>query len=239
MISSLFDIHQQAWIEFWSATTRPSCTGNIASAQKKTLLCLVEKYYQLSGNLRKLQKQWFARQKDSFTSWTVDELRYWLRTAKRILSKNKLTPSSQSQKSKQYTILADKNRNSDSVHRIHRILPVQPLHNFKNTPISRFFPAADTSDQKNLIPTNQPATNSPSNSLGTISTVTSSERLRDPNLFSHKKSPLRIVRTHEIPQFIFIPQKLVFRPYLLPSTNFCRSFSNDVLLPLAPKEPLA
>ena len=103
-------------------------------------MCLVEKYYQLSGNLRKLQKQWFARQKDSFTSWTVDELRYWLRTAKRILSKNKLTPSSQSQKSKQYTILADKNRNSDSVHRIHRILPVQPLHNFKNTPLSRFSP---------------------------------------------------------------------------------------------------
>ena len=107
---------------------------------------------------------------------------------------------------------------------------VPPLHNFKNTPLSRFFPspAADT-DQNNLFPTNQPATNSSTNSIGTISTVTSSERLRDPILFPHKKSPLRIVRTHEIPQFIFIPQKLVFRPYLLPSTQ---SFS----LPAANKK---
>ena len=53
VIASLFDIYQQAWIDFCSATTRNSSTGNIASP-KKTLLCLVEKYYQLSGNLQKL-----------------------------------------------------------------------------------------------------------------------------------------------------------------------------------------
>ena len=120
------------------------------------------------------------------------------------------------------------------MHRLHGILPVQPLHNFKNTPLSRFFPSpAAGTDQNNLIPTNQPATNSPTNSLGTISTLTSSERLRDPISLSHKNSPLRIVRTHDIPQFIFIPQKLVFRPYLLPSTTFQCSLSNSVLRPAA------
>ena len=80
------------------------------------------------------------------------------------------------------------------MHRLHGILPVQPLHNFKKTPLSRFFPspAADT-DRKNLIPsciktTNQPATNSPTNSLGTVSTLTSSERQRDQILLSPRKS---------------------------------------------------
>ena len=204
VITSLFDIHQQAWIDFYSATTRTSSTSNIYSP-KKTLLCLVEKYDQLSGNLQKLQKQWFARPTNSFTSWTVDKLRYWLRTAKIILSKKKLTPSSQSKELKQYTILADKNRNSDSTHRLHRILPVQPLHNFKNTPLSRFFPylAAGT-DRNNLIPTNQPATNYPTNSLGTFSTLTSSERLRDPISLFHQKSQLRNFRMYDIYLNLFL-----------------------------------
>ena len=87
VIASLFDIHQQAWREFCSATTRTNSTNKITFPPKKTLLCLVETYYKLSGTLRKLQKKWFARPITSFASWTVDELRYWLRTAKRILTK--------------------------------------------------------------------------------------------------------------------------------------------------------
>jgi len=42
---------------------------------------------------------------------------------------------------------------------------------------------------------------------------------------------------YDIPEIISLPHQKVFRPYLLPSTNFCRSFSNYVLLPLAPKNP--
>ena len=127
-----------------------------------------------------------------------------------MLTKNKLSPSSQSKELKQYTILADKNRNSDSTHRLHRILPVQPLYNFKNTPLSRFFPSpAVGSDRKNLIhscnqTTNQPATNSPTNSLGTFSTLTSSERLRDPISLSHQKSQLRNFRMYDIYLNLFL-----------------------------------
>ena len=120
---------------------------------KKTLLSLVDQYYQLSGNLRKLQKQWFARPINSFASWTVDELRYWLRTAKRILTNSKLSPSSKLKELKQYTILDDKNRNPDSTHLIHEILPVRHLQNYKDTPLSRCFlsPVVST-DQQHLIP---------------------------------------------------------------------------------------
>ena len=76
VIASLFEIHQQAWGEFCSATSRTDSTNKISSPQKKTLLCLVESYYKLSGTLRKLQRNWFARPINSFSSWTVDELRY-------------------------------------------------------------------------------------------------------------------------------------------------------------------
>ena len=87
VIVALFDIHQQAWIEFCSTTTRKSSTKNIASP-KKTLPRLVENYYSLSTSLQKLQRQWFARSISSFSSWTVDNLCTWLRTTKRILRKN-------------------------------------------------------------------------------------------------------------------------------------------------------
>ena len=104
------------------------------------------------------------------------------------------------------------------MHRLHRILPVQPLHNFKNTPLSRFFPSpAAGADQNSLIPTNRPATNSSTNSLGTFSILTSSERLRDPISLSPKKSQLHIFRMHDIPQFMSLPNT----NFLVYQTLFC------------------
>ena len=41
---------------------------------------------------------------------------------------------------------------------------------------------------------------------------------------------------YDVPETISLPYQIVFRPYILPSTNFCCNFSNDVLLPLAPKK---
>ena len=43
---------------------------------------------------------------------------------------------------------------------------------------------------------------------------------------------------YDVPETISLPYQIVFRPYLLPSTNFCCNFSNDVLLPIAPKKNL-
>ena len=211
-------------------------------SQKKTLLCLVESYYKLSGTLRKLQRNWFARPINSFSSWTVDELQYWLRTAKRILTKNKLSPSPKLQELKNYTILADKNNNSESAYLDHKILPVQPLHNYKNTSITRFFSsAAAGTDQQNLIPgcTSNTKTNfhkSSPDSLSTFSTMTPSVEQRDSFTTFHKTSPNHTFRMYDVPETIFLPFQIVFRPYILPSTNFYRNFSNDVLLPSAPKK---
>ena len=42
---------------------------------------------------------------------------------------------------------------------------------------------------------------------------------------------------YDIPEF-FSPQQLVFRPYLLPSTTFQCSLSNNIFLPAARKKPL-
>ena len=205
-------------------------------SQKKTLLCLVEKYYKLSGNLRKLQRNWFARPINSFASWTVDELRYWLRTAKRILTKNKLSPPSKLQELKKHTILADKNTKSESTHLLHKILPVQSLHNYKNTPITRFFSStAAGTDIKNQLPTNN-LQKSCTDSRSTLSTLTPPAEQRDSFSQIHKNPSNSTFRMHELPATISIPYQIVFRPYLLPSTKICRSFSNDFLLPLAQKK---
>ena len=56
VIASLFEIHQQAWLTFYSTNTCTSSTNKIASPPKKTLLSLIAQYYQLSGILRKLQR---------------------------------------------------------------------------------------------------------------------------------------------------------------------------------------
>ena len=186
MIASLFEIHQQVWLEFYSVNRCTSSTNKIASPPKKTLLSIVAQYYQLSGNLRKLQRQWFARPNNSFAYWTVDELQYWLRTAKRILIHNKLSPLSKLKELKYHTILDDNNnRNTDGTHLLHKILPVRNLQNYKNTPLSRFFlsPAVGT-DQQNLLPScNLPTKhilqNSPTDSFGILSTLTSSDEQRN------------------------------------------------------------
>ena len=49
-------------------------------------------------------------------------------------------PSSKHKELKKCTILPDKNRNQESTHRIHQIIPVQPLGNYKTTALTRFFP---------------------------------------------------------------------------------------------------
>ena len=142
---------------------------------------------------------------------------------------------------KQYTILDDTNRNPDSTHLIHKILPVWHLQNYKDTPLFRFFPSpAVGTDQQNLIfrcnlPTKNNLQNSPTDSLGILSTLTSSDDQRDSNSISHKNSLIRSFRMYDILGFISFPHQIVFRPYLPPSTNFRCSLSNDVLLPLAQK----
>ena len=185
MITSLFEIHQQAWLEFCSTNMRTSSTNKIAFPQKKTFLSLVAQYYQISGNLRKLQRHWFARPINSFTSWRVDELRYWIRTANRILTNNKLSPSSKLKELKYHTVLYNNNRNTDDTHLLHKILPLRNLQNYKNTPLSRFFssPAVGT-DQQNLfpscnLPTKHILQNFPTDSFGILSTLTSSDEQRD------------------------------------------------------------
>ena len=49
---------------------------------------------------------------------------------------------------------------------------------------------------------------------------------------------MRSFRKYDIPEFISLPQQLVFRPYLPPSTTFQCSLSNNVLLPLAQNKNL-
>ena len=52
-------------------------------------------------------------------------------------------PLSKHKELKKCTILADKNRNQESTHRIHQILPVQPLDNYITTALTRFSPPRD------------------------------------------------------------------------------------------------
>ena len=146
------------------------------------------------------------------------------------------------QKLKKYTSLADKNKHPESTHILHKILPVRSLHNYKNTPITRFFlsPAASTA-QQNLISSGNSTTKYnfqkyPTDSLGTLSTLTpSNEQLDSLSLF-HKKSQIPTFRMYDIPAIIFLPHQIVFRPYLSPSTNFRCSLSNNVLLLLTQKK---
>ena len=134
-------------------------------------------------------------------------------------------------KLKYHTILDTNNRNTDGTHLLHKILPVRNLQNYKNTPLSRFFPSpAIGTDQQNLLPSYNLRTkhifqNSPTDSFGILSTLTSSDEQRDSYSISQKNSQPRNFRMYNI----------VYRPHLPPSTTFRCSFSNDVLLPLAKK----
>ena len=49
-------------------------------------------------------------------------------------------PSLKHKELKKCTIVADKNRNQESTHRIHQILPLQPLGNYKTTALTSFSP---------------------------------------------------------------------------------------------------
>ena len=102
-------------------------------------------------------------------------------------------------------------------------------------------PAIGT-DQKNIIPsynqtTNQPSKYSPTDFLGTFSTLTSSDEQWYTNSLSHQNSQLRSFRMYDIPEFISLPQQLVFRPYVSHRTAFHCSSSNNILLPLASRKP--
>ena len=114
--------------------------------------------------------------------------------------RDKLSPSSKLKELKNYTILDNNNRNTDGTHIIHKILPVRNLQNYKNTPLSRFFPSpvVDT-DQQNLLPScNLPTKhilqNSPTNSFGILSTLTSSDEQRDSYSISQNNSQTRSFR---------------------------------------------
>ena len=141
-------------------------------------------------------------------------------------------------------MLDDKNRNPDSTHLIHKILPVRHLQNYKDTPLSSFFssPAVGT-DQNILIPRcNLPIKHHLQNSPPLISWypfyLDLFERVAGLEFnFSQKKSHIRSFRMYDIPEFIYFSHQIVVRPYLPPSTTFRCSLSNDVLLPLAQKKP--
>ena len=124
------------------------------------------------------------------------------------------------------------------MHLLHKILPVQSLHNYKNTPITRFFSStAAGTDIQNQIPTNN-FHKSYTDSRSTLSTLTPSVEQRNSFQQIHKNSSNSTFCMHDLPETISIPYQIVFRPYLLHSTKICRSFSNDFLLPLAQKKNL-
>ena len=85
------------------------------------------------------------------------------------------------------------------------------------------------------LPTNN-LQKSCTDSRSTLSTLTPSVEQRDSFQQIHKNSSNSTFRMHDLPEIISIPYQIVFRPYLLPSTKICRSFSNDFLLPLAQKK---
>ena len=243
LISSLLQIHQQAWREFCSATTRTNSTNKIASPQKNSLVSsrnvLQTIWYSQKAPEKMVRKtNYFLRLLDSRRTTVLATYCQTDTYQKKIESPSKL------QELKKYTILAVKNKHSESTHILHKILLVRSLQNYKNTPITRFFPSpAASTAQQNLIPSCKSTTkynfqNSSNDSLGTLSTLTPSDEQLDSLSLFHKNSQIHTFRMYDIPAIISSPHQILFRPYLPPSTNICRSFSNDVLLPLAPKKNL-
>ena len=75
-----------------------------------------------------------------------------------------------------------------------------------------------------LVTTKYNFQKSPTDSLGTLSTLTPSDEQLDSLSLFHKKSQIPTFRMYDIPAIISLPHQIVFCPYLLTSTNFCRSF---------------
>ena len=90
MITSLLNIHIEEWIENCSITHLPSPGIKNSAPVHSTLIALIKQYYKLSTNLPRTKKKWFSRKLSQFEEWKVSDLQKWLRTAKRILHRQKI-----------------------------------------------------------------------------------------------------------------------------------------------------
>ena len=93
---------------YYSEIASPVRIKNNISQRKLYLLSLAEMYYSQVADLTQLQSQWFARPIIKYQKWRAQELINWIRTAKRIIRKNrrrKKDLTANSKKNDIYTVL--------------------------------------------------------------------------------------------------------------------------------------
>ena len=160
-----FATHQTAWKNYCAEIVSPDRSKKNLSQRKLYLLSLVEKYYSQVSELPQLQSQWFSRPITKYRQWRAQELINWIRTAKRIIRKNRTKQKNLKEnlkKNEDYTVLDDttalktKTRSKSRIHSIHRIPDKAELDKMSNSLISNYFPTRD--NVQNSDQSEQPVT---------------------------------------------------------------------------------
>ena len=90
IIRALWQLHQQAWLDYCNIIHTPPKSTTLPSPAKITLLALVEKYILESSILPKHKKLFFACTKLQYRKWSTHELQRWLSTARKIIQRYKM-----------------------------------------------------------------------------------------------------------------------------------------------------
>ena len=128
----LLNCHTVDWRNYCSLIHSPVPNVQHSTSTLSTLLTLVNKYYSLSNTLPS-NKKWFSRRITQFNTWTIIELKKWIRTAKIIIPTDNL---------KKKTTLNNITLSTKIRRYIHKIIPatdIKLIAKRKPTSIISFF----------------------------------------------------------------------------------------------------
>ena len=93
MIKALFNIHHEEWQTYCSNIHEPNPHIKNSVPVRESLLILVSKYFNLSYNLPISKRKWFSTKIEKINLWQDNEIKRWLKTAKRLIRKSQFNSS--------------------------------------------------------------------------------------------------------------------------------------------------
>ena len=110
---------------------------------------MVTKYYEQSVTLPRTKRKWFSRQLEQFKTWSTSDFQKWLRTAKRIIRKDKLQTTRPSTTT--YTKIAGSSdiHYNDLIYYIIKSPSKQMLNHRKPTTITKYYNSSPLNDVLN------------------------------------------------------------------------------------------
>ena len=147
MIKELFNIHHEEWQTYCSTIHEPVPNLKNSAPVRESLLILVSKYFTLSYNLPTSKRKWFSTKIEKINLWQDNEIKRWLKTAKRLIRKFQFNSNpvtnlrkSNSRKSNQH-LYSGINKYRRPEHRIIKLPPPTILNQRKVMKLNTYFPS--------------------------------------------------------------------------------------------------